>query len=88
MPDLQGDMMEQRSHLKAEIRAEKVRDELEPLEDIREVEQFVDHARDMVRNVNYSTKSVARRAYSIGVVANGKNFILKLFVYHLILTYS
>lgn len=88
VPDLQGDMMEQRSHLKAEIRAEKVRDELEPLEDIREVEQFVDHARDMVRNVNYSTKSVARRAYSIGVVANGKNFILKLFVYHLILTYS
>ncbi|KAI1375720.1 VPS9 domain-containing protein [Hypoxylon crocopeplum] len=70
VPDLQADMMEQRSHLKAETRAEKVRDELEPLEDIREVEQFVDHARDMVRSVNYSTKSVARRANAIGVVAN------------------
>lgn len=71
VPDLQADMMEQRSRLKAETRAEKVRDELEPLEDIREVEQFVDHARDMVRSVNYSTKSVARRANAIGVLANG-----------------
>ncbi|KAI2602375.1 VPS9 domain-containing protein [Hypoxylon sp. NC1633] len=70
VPDLQAEMMEQRSRLKAETRAEKVRDELEPLEDIREVEQFVDHARDMVRSVNYSTKSVARRANAIGVVAN------------------
>ncbi|KAI5925310.1 hypothetical protein F4810DRAFT_72556 [Camillea tinctor] len=70
VPDLQADMMEQRSRLKAETRAEKVRDELEPLEDVREVEQFVDHARDMVRSVNYSTKSVARRANSIGVVTS------------------
>ncbi|KAL7627883.1 hypothetical protein AAE478_002078 [Parahypoxylon ruwenzoriense] len=70
VPDLRADMMEQRSRLKAETRAEKVRDELEPLEDIREVDQFVDHARDMVRSVNYSTKSVARRANAIGVVAN------------------
>lgn len=70
VPDLQTDMMESRSRLKAAIRAEKVREELEPLEDIREVELFVDHARDMVRSVNYSTKSVARRANAIGVVAN------------------
>ncbi|KAI8962239.1 hypothetical protein F5Y11DRAFT_197458 [Daldinia sp. FL1419] len=70
VPDLQTDMMEQRSKLKAETRAEKVRDELEPLEDIREVEQFVEHARDMVRSVNYSTKSVSRRTNAIGVVAN------------------
>ncbi|KAI1100710.1 VPS9 domain-containing protein [Jackrogersella minutella] len=70
VPDVQADMIEQRSRLKAATRAEKVRDELEPLEDIREVEQFVDHARDMVRSVNYSTKSVARRANTIGVVAN------------------
>ncbi|KAI1073403.1 VPS9 domain-containing protein [Whalleya microplaca] len=70
VPDLQADMMEQRSRLKAETRVEKIRDELEPLDDIREVEQFVDHARDMVRGVNYHTKSVARRANAIGVVAN------------------
>ncbi|KAI0111670.1 hypothetical protein F4814DRAFT_362734 [Daldinia grandis] len=70
VPDLQADMMEQRSRLKAETRAEKVRDELEPLEDIREVEQFVEHAREMVRSVNYSAKSVARRTNAIGVVTN------------------
>ncbi|KAB5530548.1 hypothetical protein GE09DRAFT_395885 [Coniochaeta sp. 2T2.1] len=61
VPDLQPDMMEQRSKLKAETRAEKVRDEMEPLEEAKEVEQFVDHARDMVRSVHYSTRSVSRR---------------------------
>ncbi|KAK7737510.1 hypothetical protein SLS53_006583 [Cytospora paraplurivora] len=66
VPDLQPDMMEQRSKLKAETRAEKVRDELEPLEDIREVEQFVDHARENVRGVNHSTKSLARRTNVMG----------------------
>jgi ankyrin repeat protein len=72
VPDLQADMMEQRSSLKAETRAEKVHDEYEPLEDLHEVEQFVDHARDMVRSVNYSTKSVARRTHALGVVSTGK----------------
>ncbi|KAI1255252.1 hypothetical protein MGN70_003317 [Eutypa lata] len=69
VPDLQGDMLEQRSRLKAETRAEKVREEYEPLEDTREVEQFVDHAREMVRGVNYATKSVARRVNSVGVAS-------------------
>ncbi|KAK8052827.1 hypothetical protein PG996_012128 [Apiospora saccharicola] len=69
VPDLQAEMMEQRSKLKAETRTEKVREEMEPLEDMREVEQFVDHARDMVRSVNYSTKSVARRSNAVSVVA-------------------
>ncbi|KAI9050810.1 hypothetical protein LZ554_004929 [Drepanopeziza brunnea f. sp. 'monogermtubi'] len=62
VPDIRADMMEQRSKLKSEARIETVREEYEPVEDIRDVERFVDHARDMVRNVNYSTKSVARRA--------------------------
>ncbi|KXJ91820.1 hypothetical protein Micbo1qcDRAFT_146653 [Microdochium bolleyi] len=70
VPELQVEQAEERSRLKAISRAEKVRDELEPLEDLREVEQFVEHARDMVRSVNYSTKSVARRANAIGVVAS------------------
>ncbi|KAI0142747.1 hypothetical protein GGR57DRAFT_377265 [Xylariaceae sp. FL1272] len=69
VPDLQTDMMEERSRLKSETRVEKVRDEFEPLDDVREVEQFVDHARDMVRSVNYSTKSVARRINATSVVA-------------------
>ncbi|GKT40243.1 UPF0518 protein [Colletotrichum spaethianum] len=70
VPDIQLGMMEQRSNLKAETRAEKVREEYEPVKDVREVEQFVDHAREMVRSVNYSTKSVARRVNSIAVVAS------------------
>ncbi|WYZ42732.1 hypothetical protein EsH8_VI_000431 [Colletotrichum jinshuiense] len=70
VPDIQLGMMEQRSNLKAETRAEKVREEYEPLRDVREVEQFIDHAREMVRSVNYSTKSVARRVNSIAVVAS------------------
>ncbi|EHL01494.1 hypothetical protein M7I_2585 [Glarea lozoyensis 74030] len=61
--------MEQRSKLKAETRIEKVREEYEPVEDIRDVEQFIDHARDTVRSVNYSTKSVARRANMVRVVS-------------------
>lgn len=72
VPDLQPDMMEQRSRLKAETRAEKVRDEMEPLEDVREVEQFVDHARENVRSVNHSTKSVARRTNVAGNAAFGR----------------
>lgn len=77
VPDLQPDMMEQRSTLKAETRAEKVRDEMEPLEDVREVEQFVDHARENVRSVNHSTKSVARRTNVAGNAAFG-TFILQV----------
>ncbi|CAK7216746.1 hypothetical protein SBRCBS47491_002932 [Sporothrix bragantina] len=69
VPDIQPDMMTQRSKLKAETRAEKVRDELEPLEDIREVEQFVDHARELVRGVNFSTKSVMRRTNAVSIAA-------------------
>lgn len=65
VPDIQADMMEQRSKLKAETRVEKVRDEYEPVEDVRDVEQFVNHARDMVRSVNFSTKSLARRANTV-----------------------
>lgn len=68
VPDIQADMMEQRSKLKAEARVETVREEYEPVEDIRDVEQFVDHAREMVRSVNYSTKSVARRANMVRAV--------------------
>jgi len=71
VPDLQADMMEQRSRLKAETRVEKIRDEFEPLEDTREVEQFVNHARDMVRGVNYAAKHVARRVNNISTATNG-----------------
>ncbi len=80
VPDLQSDMLEQRSRLKAETRTEKVREEYEPLEDTREVEQFVDHAREMVRSVNYATKAAARRVNSVGVAAAGKHEALLVLV--------
>ena len=73
VPDIQADMMDQRSKLKAETRIETVRDEYEPVEDVRDVEQFVDHAREMVRSVNYSTKSLARRANTMRVSITGKS---------------
>ncbi len=72
VPDLQLDTMEGRSKLKAETRAEKVRDELEPIEEAREVEQFVDHARDIVRSVRFSTRGVARRSNVVGNVTAGR----------------
>ena len=71
VPDLQLDMMAERSKLKADALLEKVHDEMEPVEDLREVEQFVDHARDIVRSVHFSTRSVARRASAVGNVAVG-----------------
>ena len=73
VPDFQLDMMAERSKLKADALAEKVHEELEPVEDLRQVEQFVDHARDMVRSVHFSTRSVARRASAVGNVVNGKS---------------
>ncbi len=71
VPEIQADMMEQRSKLKAETRVEKVREEYEPIEDVRDVEQFVDHARDMVRSVNYATKSVIRRTNALRTITTG-----------------
>lgn len=72
VPDLQLDVMAERSKLKADALMEKVHDEFEPVEDLREVEQFVDHARDMVRSVHFSTRSVARRANVVGNVVTGE----------------
>ena len=74
VPDLQLDTMAERSKLKADALIEKVHDEFEPVSDLREVEQFVDHARDMVRSVHFSTRSVARRANAVGNVCHGKLF--------------
>ena len=72
VPELQLDTMRERSKLKADARMERVAEEYEPVEDMREVEQFVNHAREMVRGVSYSTKSVTRRANSTGMAAAGE----------------
>ncbi|KAG5932541.1 hypothetical protein E4U53_001287 [Claviceps sorghi] len=67
VPELQLGAMAQRTKLKAETRVEKIKEEYEPVRDIREVEQFVNHAREMVRSVSYSTKTVTRRANGLGL---------------------
>ena len=74
VPDIQADMMEQRSKLKAETRVETVKDEYEPIENVRDVEQFVNHARETVRSVNYATKSLARRTNSLRISITGMFF--------------
>jgi hypothetical protein len=72
VPELQLDMMEQRTKLKLETRIEKIRDEYEPMRDAREVEQFVNHAKEMVRSVNQSANSVTRRANNVSLGAAGE----------------
>ncbi|KAH6619592.1 hypothetical protein B0J18DRAFT_482181, partial [Chaetomium sp. MPI-SDFR-AT-0129] len=69
VPDLQLDVMAERSRLKAEAMLGRVHEEMEPVGELREVEQFVDHAREMVRGVHFSTRSVARRANALGNVS-------------------
>ena len=71
VPEIQPEMMAERSLKKADIRAEKVKEEYGPVEDVRTVELFVSHARDSIRGVNHSTKSVTRRVNSIRNVSNG-----------------
>ncbi|KAK5996649.1 hypothetical protein PT974_01987 [Cladobotryum mycophilum] len=70
VPELQLDAMEQRTKLKVETRVDRIKEEYEPVEDMREVEQFVNHAREMVRSVSYSTKSVTRRANGVAQAAS------------------
>ena len=66
-PEIQPEMMAERSRKKAEIRAENIREDYEPVEDVREVSTFAEHARESIRGVNHSTKSVIRRSTSIRV---------------------
>jgi hypothetical protein len=72
VPELQLEAMEHRTKLKVEARIERIKEEYEPVRDMREVEQFVNHAREMVRGVSYSTKSVSRRANGLGLAVSGK----------------
>ena len=73
VPEIQPEMMAERSLKKADIRTEKVKEEYEPIDDVRTVEQFVSHARDSIRSVNHSTKSVTRRVNSIRNVSTGQS---------------
>jgi hypothetical protein len=61
VPDMEPSLLQERSARKAEIRSEHVRDEYSPVRDVREVELFVQYARESVRSVHHSTKSILRR---------------------------
>lgn len=71
VPELQLGTMEQRTKLTIEARLERIKEEYEPVEDVRDVEQFVNHARETVRSVNYATKSVTRRTNCVGMAVSG-----------------
>ena len=64
-PEIQPDMMGERSRKKAELRSENIREDYEPVEDVRDVSTFVEHARESIRSINHSTKSIMRRVTSV-----------------------
>ena len=70
-PEIQPNMMAERSRKKAEIRSENVREDYEPIEDVRDVSAFFEHARESIRGINHSTKSVIRRVASVRVCSSG-----------------
>ena len=78
-PEIQPEMMAERSRKKAAIRIEKVKEEYDPIEDVKDVEVFVEHARESIRGVNHSTRSVVRRVTSIHNTSSGKPFSPRLF---------
>ncbi|PVH96427.1 hypothetical protein DM02DRAFT_617255 [Periconia macrospinosa] len=61
VPDIDPAMLAERSARKAELRIERVREEYAPIYDVREVEVFVQHARESVRSLHHASKSVLRR---------------------------
>ena len=75
LPEIQPEMMAERSMKKADIRAEKVKEEYEPVEDIKDVESFVGHARESIRGVNHSTKSVIRQVNRIRNASTGSFYL-------------
>jgi hypothetical protein len=81
VPEIQPEMMAERSLKKADIRAEKVKEEYEPVEDVRDVEVFVAHARESIRAVNHSNKSVTRRVNGIRNASTGKPTSCQYIIY-------
>ncbi|KAF8475731.1 hypothetical protein BDZ91DRAFT_689392 [Kalaharituber pfeilii] len=62
VPELHTEQLIERSKRKAETRNEKIREDYSPVEDIKEVEVFVSHAKDAVRSITYAFRSITRRA--------------------------
>jgi hypothetical protein len=65
VPDIDSTMLSERSSRKAELRVERLREEYEPIYDVREVELFVQHMRENIRALHHASKSVLRRTNKI-----------------------
>ncbi|PKY07495.1 putative VPS9 domain protein [Aspergillus campestris IBT 28561] len=67
MPELQPEMMADRSQHKAQALTESIADDYEEItqDGMRETEQFVSHAQEAVRGVHVNTRSVIRRGHAL-----------------------
>ncbi|KAK2795351.1 hypothetical protein FQN50_009742 [Emmonsiellopsis sp. PD_5] len=65
VPEMQTELIEERSRRKADALAESIADDYAPVtkEGIRDVEQVVSHAQDAVRSVSAATRSLIRRGH-------------------------
>ncbi|RDW76357.1 putative VPS9 domain protein [Aspergillus mulundensis] len=65
VPELQPQMMADRSHRKAQALSESILEDHDPItpEGIREAEKFISHAQDMVRATHTHTLSLLRRGH-------------------------
>ncbi|KAK5168252.1 uncharacterized protein LTR77_006821 [Saxophila tyrrhenica] len=60
VPDIDADMLTERSKRKAEARVDNVKEDFEPVTDTQEVENFVEFARDQMRGMISATKKLIR----------------------------
>ncbi len=67
VPDLDARQLAERTRKKAEARAERVRDEVQPVLDTGEVELFIAHARDSLKEIADATGLILFRLSRLGV---------------------
>lgn len=65
VPDMQAEMMEQRAKLKAQLLHESIAEEYETVTDVRDIEQFIYHSKEMVRSINAATHSIIKRSHAL-----------------------
>lgn len=71
-PEIQPEMMAERSRKKAELRIENIKEQYEPVDEVQDVESFMGHARELIRGVNYSNKAVTGRVSKIRNASSGE----------------
>ena len=70
VPELDPEMLLERSKRKAEARVDNVKDDFEPITDTHEVENFVEHAREQIKGITSATKKVVRETNKHRMLAN------------------